>query len=259
MIAQLFDRLERRFGRYAPEHLATYHVALMALTWVLDRVRPGFVSVMVLDPARVRAGEVWRLVTWVLLPAAESPVWVFFSLWWLYTIGTAVSESLGAFRYAVYWSLGVLATATAAFAFGYAATNTFLLASLLLAFATLLPDQQMMLFFVVPVKVKWLAYLDVALMLWQAASLPGWQKALPLVALANYLIFFGPTLSSRLSARLGGAVKAASRVRDEAPRERRRCSLCGVTDDDRSVEFRVCSCSKCGAPTEFCLVHARDH
>jgi hypothetical protein len=86
---------------------------------------------------------------------------------------------------------------------------------------------------------------------------------MPLVAIGNYLLFFTPTLVSlvRRFVQRGARVGEGRRFRDDGGvgARVRKCALCGVTDEDRSVDIRVCSCAKCGKPTEYCLAHARDH
>ena len=94
-------------------------------------------------------------------------------------------------------------------------------------------------------------------------SLPGLAKILPLVAVGNYLLFFTGTLIDllRSGARQTGRRQALQRFRDETKvqPEVRTCTLCGVTDQDPAIDFRVCTCAKCGRPTDFCLEHARAH
>jgi membrane associated rhomboid family serine protease len=264
----LLERLERRFGRYAPGNLTWYLVGLQGVVFFLEMLRPGTLALLQLDPARVRQGELWRLVTFALQPPSLQPFWLLFALYWLHTMGTALEQHWGAFRYTLYWLVGVLATTAMAFGFSLpagSADNSYLLMSLFLAFATLWPDYKILVFFVLPVPVKWLALLDGVGLLYELSRLDGLQKLLPLVALGNYLLFFLPTLVGTLR----GGVRQASRARayqqfrhkleDDAPRVRR-CATCGVTDEDRSVDFRVCSCEACGGkPTDYCLAHATNH
>jgi len=260
----LLARLERRFGRFAPQNLTMYLVGLMGVTWLLDRLRPGFLAMLTLDPAKVLQGQVWRLFTFVLLPPSDSPLWLFFALWWLWALGQMVERTMGSFRYSLFWLVGIVATAAMAFAFGVPASNRFLLMSLFLAFATQQPDYEILLFFVLPLRVKWLALVDAGLLTLLIVTADGWQRLMPLAAISNYLLFFGPTLVALLRGRAREAARpvAAKRFTPDpvdAPRTRR-CTLCGVTDEDRSQEFRVCTCVHCGGkPTEFCLAHARNH
>ncbi len=255
--------LERRYGRYFPGNLTYWLVGLMGATFVMEMVAPGFSDVLRLDPEKVLAGQVWRLFTYVVMPPSTSPIFVIFALWWLYRMGTVLESDWGAAKYAVWWIVGMLCTTVVAFAFHLPATNGYLLMALFLAYATLYPEERILVFFVIPVAIKWLALLDGLGLLFLVGTSPGLQKLMPLVAVGNYLLFFTPTLVGVLRglARRGARAGSVRRFRDEVPtgRKVRRCATCGVTDEDPSVDIRVCSCEKCGKPTEYCLPHARNH
>ena len=256
------DRLERRFRGLAPQNLTLYLVGLQAVCWVLEQMRPGFTDVLTLDAAAVARGQVWRVLTFLVLPPSPQPLLLFFSLWWTYSIGTAIEQAWGPARYALYWLLGMAATAACAVLFGVPGTNQYLLLSLLLAYATMNPELQITFFFVIPMRMKWLAWLEVGLLGLRTWMLPGATKLLPVIALGNYLVFFAPTLLQAWRARTRQAVHvvAMDRAARSSPAAQKRvCATCGVTDDDRRVEFRVCTCDRCGKPTNFCLPHVREH
>ncbi len=266
---RLLARLELRYGRYAPGNLTYILVGLQALVFVLNMLHPGFSGILTLNTAGVMHGEVWRLVTYLVVPMASSPLWEFLGLYWLYIMGTALESEWGAFRYALYWFVGALGTTAFAFGMGIPADNTYLVMSLFLAFATLWPDYKILVLFVLPVPVKWLALLDAVGLLVTVGMLQGPQRALPILAVGNYFLFFTPTLARMLrgGVRQAGRARALHRYRrvvtdTDTVRDyrNRKCSLCGVTSlDDPTLEFRVCTCAKCMKPTEFCLQHAREH
>lgn len=256
--------LERRFGRYVPGNLTYWLVGLMGATFVMEMVHPGFSEVLRLDAGLVMRGQVWRLFTYLLLPPSTTPVFVIFALWWLHRMGTTLESEWGAVKYLAFWLVGMAATTAVAFGFHLPAGNGYLLMALFLAYATLYPEEKLMVFFILPVAIKWLALLDALGLLYLVGTLPGLQRLLPVVSVANYLLFFTPTLAGLLRgfARSGGRVGARrkfSTAGDAAVKSVRRCSVCGVTSEDPSVDIRVCSCAKCGKPTEFCLPHARNH
>lgn len=260
---RLLAALERRYGRYLPGNLTYWMVGLMAATFVMELVAPGFSEVLMLDPEKVMRGQVWRLFTYVVMPPSTTPLFVVFALWWYYRMGTTLESDWGAAKYVAWWLVGMLCTTAFAFAFHLPATNAYLLMSLFLAYATLYPDEQILVFFILPVAIKWLALLDGLALLYMVGTLPGLQKLMPLVAVGNYLLFFTPTLAGLLRGfvKRGARAGTGRRFRD-APtsgRKVRTCSVCGVNEDDPSVDIRVCSCEKCGKPTEFCLPHARNH
>ncbi len=256
------DRLDRRFGRHIPQNLTLGLVGALGLNWGLEHLHPGYTSYLTLDVAKVLRGEVWRLVTFVTMPPETSPIWVFFALLWTHFLGTIVESEWGGARYLAYWVIGMLGTIALAFVFGVTGTNTSLMLSLLLAAATIDPDRQVTIFFIIPVRLKWLAWLGVAGLAIQMWQLDGLRRLFPVVALVNYLVFFGPTAWAWLRGRQRKAayvVEAHRAAQVPSVVSERQCATCGVTDADRAVEFRVCTCDRCGKPTNFCLPHVREH
>jgi membrane associated rhomboid family serine protease len=136
-------------------------------------------------------GQVWRLVTFIFLPPRNDMIlWVLLALYFYYFIGSSLENVWGRTRFTMYYLFGVLGAILAGFVTGYG-ENMYLNLSMFLAFAALFPNHEIMLFFVIPVKVKYLAYLDAALLL-LAFITGGWaQKAAILASLLNLLLFFG--------------------------------------------------------------------
>ena len=253
------DRLERRFGWLAIPGLIRIVVALTALVYLLTFVNPGFLAILALDPAAILRGEVWRLVTYIFIPRAlgqagslMQPLWLLIALWFLLFIGERLEYAWGAFRLTLYFLIGMVGTTIAAFFFGAHFSNTMLAASLFFAFASFYPDEVIYLFFVLPVKVKWLAWISAALLLYGFLSNPISYRMALVAAFANYLIFFGPDL-----------VRAARNRQQVATRRRRfeekahheetlhRCATCGATElTDPNLDFRVARDGE-----EYCLAH----
>ncbi len=262
---RLLARLERRFGRYAPSGLTYYLVAAQAVVFVLEMLHPGFSQTLMLSRGLVMQGQVWRLVTYLFIPPSTSVIWVLFALYWLHLIGTSLEDQWGSFRYLLYWVIGMVLTTITAFAFDLPASNVYLLMSLFLAFATLFPEYEIRIFLIIPVRVKWLALIDGAALLGMMGMAHGLERLVPVMAVGNYLLFFSGTLvrmlkSGAFRARRVGAVRAHREETDSPVKSRRVCATCGVTSDDLSIDFRVCTCEKCGGkPTDFCLKHARNH
>lgn len=257
---RLLSRLERRFGRWALHNLTWYVVGLGAVVFVLEMAKPGFTSMLVLDPDLVMRGEVWRLVTFLFIPPSTSPLWILFALYLTWMFGTSLEAEWGAFRYNLFYLIGMLGTAGCAFLTREPVTNFYLNTTIFLAFATLYPDYQILLFFVLPVKVKWLGWLAVAGLILTVAAAPLGHKVAVLVAVANYLLFFQGTIRDKFRQGARRARTAAQRGRlDPPPARVRRCATCGKSDDQPDVDIRVCACERCGKPTEYCLEHARSH
>ncbi len=157
----MFDRwlakLERRHGRYALGNLTYWLIGLQALGLVLVLSRPDLAPKMLLDRDAVFAGEWWRLFTFVLYPMSRDPIMFMFGAYWLYMMGTALETKWGAFYYEVYWATGVVFTLLSVFLGGHTATIAPLVMALFHASATLWPDYETLVFFIIPVRAKWLA------------------------------------------------------------------------------------------------------
>ncbi len=111
----LLDKLERRFGFLGIPGLMRIVVAFTGLTFLLVRLNPGFGFMLDLDPARIRHGEIWRLITYIFLPQTNSFLWVFLLLWFLWFIGEGLEQAWGAFRLTLYFIVGMIGTTVAAF------------------------------------------------------------------------------------------------------------------------------------------------
>jgi membrane associated rhomboid family serine protease len=159
------DKLERRFGFLGIPGLIRIVVGFNALVFVLAWLNPEYVSILDLDPVRVRAGEVWRLFTYIFIPQSLHPLWIIFVLWFLWWIGDGLERAMGAFRLTLYFFVGMIGTTAAAFFFGSNFSNTMLIASLFYAFARFYPDEVIYVLLILPLKVKWIAWILAAFLL----------------------------------------------------------------------------------------------
>jgi hypothetical protein len=265
-VERLLARLERRFGRYAPGNLTYVLVAAQLLGLLMAKAAPDKAEALPFDRHLVLAGELWRLVSWLAIPPSTEWIWALFGLYWLYTIGTSLESEWGAFKFFIYWLFGVVGTVATAWIANVPATNTTFLMTLFLAFATQWPDYEIRVMLLVPMKVKWLAYLDGAYLVYFTFQQDGLAMLLPIVGVGNYLLFFGPTLIQHLRTFGRHAARAGARNQLRAVRaavalpKDRRCAICGASNQDPEVELRVCDCAKCGGVVrDLCLEHVRNH
>ncbi len=254
----LLDKLERRLGRFAVPHLTLAIVALQAPVYVLNLVQQRPLEPILLIPARVLAGEAWRLFTFVAVPPQMHPLFAFFYFYLFYLMGTTLEARWGHFRYNVFLLIGYVATVAVAFLTPEVpAGNTFIQMSVWLAFAYLYPDFELLLFFLLPVKIKYLAMLTWALYGWMAVTGP-WHTRLAIAAsVLNFFLFFGRDiwLRMRSSARRMHA-RREELVRRHQPRHQ--CRVCGKTDQSHpQMIFRYCS--KCAGNPCYCEEHIYDH
>ena len=160
------SRLEMKYGRYAIRNLTHYLIGLNIAAYLLVFILNNQ-SFLYLIPEGILKGQVWRLVSFLFLPESTNPIWVFFQLYLLYFIGSAIEGVWGRFRYNVYYFCGAILTIIAAFIFPPGITGLYLNLSLFLAFATLFPEQELLFFFFLPIKVKYLGLLQVAFSIYQ--------------------------------------------------------------------------------------------
>lgn len=256
----MLDKLERRFGRYAIPQLILYVVGINGLMYLLSYAYPqsDLFGMLALVPHRIMQGEVWRLITFVFIPPAASLLWIFFILYFTWMIGSALEQEWGSFRFNLYYFAGILATAAGAFAAGGGATALYLNLSLFLAFARIYPDYEVLLFFVLPVKVKYLAWLNWFFLAFTVLTAPLSVKVAALVSVANYFLFFGRDTFLKAKAR-GSAHQRKKPFRAlQEDRTIHRCTICGKTEkDDPAMDFRYCS--SCEGDFEYCMDHLKTH
>ena len=190
----LLDKLNRKIGRYALKNLMTIIVIGTALVWFLDMLvgaRTGYwiSSYLYFDKSLILQGQIWRVITFVFVPETTSILWLALSLYFDWLIGNTLENEWGAFKFNIFYLFGVIGAIVSGFITGYA-TNYYLNLSLFLAFAILYPNYQIVLFFFIPIKMKWLAIIDligiIALCIFES-----WAGRIAIFfALGNIALFF---------------------------------------------------------------------
>lgn len=185
--------LEKRFEWISIPRLGLYLVVLQAMGFLLVAGKPEFVGQLVLDPQAVFAGEIWRVVTFLAIPMSNSFL-VIFVLWFLYYVMNSLERAWGAFRLTLYFLIAWIGAVLCSLLLGIP-IETFILieTSFFFALATLIPDFEILLFFILPIKIKWIAIFTAIIMIAIPLAFGSWaQRLYLLVACANYLAFFGP-------------------------------------------------------------------
>jgi membrane associated rhomboid family serine protease len=189
------DNLERRFGAWAIPQFPLFIVMANGLIYILAQVRPDFLLRLLLDPVAIRQGEIWRIFTFLFVPPMMGPLWMVFWLLLLYQFSQALEQEWGEFRFCLFYAIGALATIVAAlWIVGDTLSNVPLNTTLFLAFATLFPNFELLLFFILPVKVKYLAlltWIGLAVALVMGSSI---TRVAIAASLVNYVVFFGPQI-----------------------------------------------------------------
>ena len=287
----LLDKLERKFGRYAIHNLMYYIIILYALGYVIVTFVPQFyVQYLSLDPTMILRGQIWRIITFIIYPPNTGLFYFLISMYLYYSIGRILEAQWGAFRFNLYFFTGVLLHVVAAFIscyvfganIGPAFGTYYLNYSLFFAFAATYPDMQFLLFFIIPIKAKWLGIINgiyfgvtivagflanylpysvlIGLMNAGIIAHPAYS-AMALVSLANFLIFFfGMRSMRRYNPKeiYRRKVYTKSVKQGQKSAATHRCAVCGRTEKDGDdLVFRFCS--KCNGNYEYCQDHLFTH
>ncbi len=253
----LIDKLDRKLRRYAIRNITLFLIIgqviffLFAMSgrFILDRV--------VLVPEYVRAGEWWRLITFLFIPPATNPIFAFFAWYLFYLMGSALEGHWGAFRYNLFLLTGYIVTVAVTFLFPFsAATNIFIGGSVFLAFAYLYPDFRLYIFFILPVKIKWLALLTWLGYAYEVIVGSGHTRLLVLASISNFFLFFGRDIIWKM--KTGNRSMVAQARQFTGKKEPfHKCAVCGKTDISHpQMYFRYCS--DCGG-LGYCTDHIFNH
>lgn len=273
------DRFCYKHPRFGIPNLMRYIVIGTAAVYLLILLdTTGIVyRFLVFDPYSILRGQIWRLVTFIFIPGYTSIsqlLWLAISLYFYYFIGNALEYRWGSGKFTVYYFSGVLLSVVCGLLL-YLVVGMrlsiglyYLNLSMFFAFATLYPDAQLMLFFIIPIKAKWLGILDAAYFVYMIIFQMSWPTyLLPIVAIVNYVIFCGGYLIDYISpgraqtkAKTINYKKAARKARQQMDNQpyTRKCAVCGKTDTEYpEMEFRYCS--KCEGYHCFCIDHINNH
>lgn len=188
------DKLERKYGRFAIPNLTNILVAgqilVLAVELFVNRYITNYLSLSRFD---VLQGQIWRLVTFVFIPfSGGSILSIVLGLYFTWFVGNALEKQWGDFRFEVYFLLGVLGTVLSTLLFGGSASTYCLSLSLLLAFAALYPDVQLLLFYILPVRAKYIGFFSAAMWALSFLGTSTLGKAELLLNMINVWVFFGP-------------------------------------------------------------------
>ena len=264
--------------RFGINNLMLYIVFGTLAVWLLGAMdRTNLLeSYLAFDAAAVLHGQVWRIVTFVLIPESGG-IWLLLFLYFYYFIGSTLEREWGSGRFTIYYLMGMLLTVVYGFVTyfvtgrSYLMTANYINLSMFFAFATLFPDNRVLLFYFIPIKIKWLAIVDALYFVYAIfeglGRGQGMMSFLPLVAMLNYFLFCGDTLFRSVAPRSREQrqstinFKRAARKINYEQKTRgytRKCAVCGRTDTDYpELEFRYCS--RCKGVHCFCQDHINNH
>ncbi len=268
------DRFCAKHPRFGIPNLMLYIVIGQAIVGVIEMLFPEIGLLFPLVGPWVRQGQIWRLVTFLFVPSSTNPFYLLLGCYFYFWIGQTLEREWGTGRFTLFYLCGAVLTALYGVLFFYG-NMYYVNLSIFLIIATYYGEMQVLLFFVVPIKMKWMALVDVVLVLVEAVPnlrAGAWELGLAfLPALINYFIFTWPVWSYKLGIakrqadpkviNFKRAQRQARQRSDAANTGRgytRKCAVCGITDaDDPNMEFRYCS--KCEGDYCYCINHIYNH
>ena len=182
------SKFERKYGKYAVKNLSLALILCYVVGYVVQVISPQFIYMLTLDPYQILHGQIWRLVTWIVVPPSRLDIFTIIMLYFYYSLGTSLERTWGTFYYNVYILGGMICTLIGSFVlmglstvlFGdyiavmgsklfyqqvaYNFSTYYINMSIFLAFAATFPEVQVLLMFIIPIKMKWMAIVYVALL-----------------------------------------------------------------------------------------------
>lgn len=280
------NKLERKFGKYAIHNLMLYIIVIYGAGYLISEVNPYFYyNYLMLDFEKVLQGQVWRLFTYIMYYPSNGILFLAIEFYLYYMIGSSLENSWGAFRFNLYYLSGIIFNIIAIVLMYIITGNTgenfnfgliYINRSMFLAFAALYPNIQFLLFFIIPVKVKYLGYLYggyIVYDIFMSFIYKDYFRGIAIiVALGNFLIYFLSTRNYRsvspseykrkstYKRQIRNAENTGNVVDFKGKKiiTRHKCAVCGRTElDDDNLEFRFCS--KCNGNYEYCMDHLFTH
>ena len=193
-----YQKLERRFGKYAVPNLMKYICVIYVVGYLIQMFNPLlYFYYLDLDAEAILHGHIWRIITFIFDPPSTSFLWMIVALFVYYSLGMTLERVWGTFKYNFFYFTGVILLVLAAILIylvtGYSVQlyPTYMTFSIFLAYALTFPETTFLLYFIIPIKAKWLAIAEVVLYLFYFVALPGLgNKVAILVSLLNVALFF---------------------------------------------------------------------
>lgn len=205
MLNQYLNKIERKFRKFAISNLMLYIVLGMAVVWIADLILSAnpnntvnLYQLLYFDRDKILQGEVWRVISFIFMPPSTiiiilTPIILYF--YWF--MGSSLESQWGAFKFNVFYFTGIIGCIAAGFIIGFA-TNEYLNLSLFLAFAILFPNAQLLAFYVIPIKAKWLALIDGIIIIYDFIKGSFDIRVFIILSIINIIIFFGKDFFSMM-------------------------------------------------------------
>ena len=266
---RLIDRFCYKHPNFGIPNLMRYLTIANVVFWILGTANSVLLSYLRFDAGLIMQGQIWRLITFMVYPPSMGLL-AFLVFYFYYWMGTALEQVWGTAQFNIYlligWALTVIYGFLVYFIGGLRISidAQYLYLSMFFSYAALFPDQTVLLFFFIPIKMKYMAIIDAVYFLAAVITNPFPVNLLPVVAVLNFFIFFSGTLLQRIPKKASQSTinfrKASQKIRREERDKlyHHKCAVCGRTDTDYpGLEFRYCS--RCVGYHCFCSDHINNH
>lgn len=276
------SNFEKRFGKYAIRNISLVLILCYVVGYFIGFVNSSFLWYLTLDPWKILHGQVWRIFTWIIIPPSSLDLFTIIMLMFYYSIGSTLENTWGTYRFNVYLLSGMLFTVIGSFVWlaivyfsggnaqdlevaAHSASRYFstyyINMSIFLAFAATFPNVQVLLMFIIPIKVKWLGILYGLVLIYDFVFVGNIvTKIAILSSLLNFVIFFVTSRSHihMTPRQVKRRMEFKQDIRRNSKVTKHKCAVCGQTEDDNpELEFRFCS--KCNGNYEYCQHHLFTH
>lgn len=257
---KLLNKLEYKYGKYAIKGLMKYICVLTVSAYLINLIMPGFMNYLYLTKGLLLQGQIWRLITFIIIPPNSSVIFILLAIYFYYFVGSSLEKEWGSFKFNAYYFIGVILNIFAVLITGGVANIYLLNLSLFFAFAYLYPNQEIRLYLLIPIKVKYLGMINGVFFLYTFITGDLAVKIIVLASIANFLLFFGKEIYHEILFK--GKVKTKKAIYKNKTKVIKaafhKCTICGKTElDDPKMTFRYCS--KCNGDYEYCEDHIKDH
>ncbi len=263
------DRFCAKHPRFGIANLAMYIAIGQVIVGVLSLLHPlrGLAGLLVFSRVNILHGEVWRLLSFIFVPTSINPFYLLLGCYVTYWTGQMLEREWGTAKFSLFYLGGVVLSIAGGLILGVADIY-YIHLSFFLVIATMYSEMQVLFMFVLPIKMKWLALLDVALILLEGLENGPFVILLAVPSFVNYFIFTWPFWSMKLGfarRRADPQVINFKRAQRQAQKKAKetggymhKCAVCGLTDQDApDMEFRYCS--KCDGYYCYCANHINNH
>lgn len=294
----MVSKFERKFGKYAIKNLTLYLIIGYVVGYFINMINPEMYELLMFNPYMIFRGQIWRIFTWVLTMPEALDIFTIIMLFLYYSLGQSLENTWGTYKYNVYIFSGFAYTVVGALLLyiilcviygstlpsvligtniGLCVSTYYINMSIFLAFASTYPEMELLLYFIIPIKVKWfgllygaLIFVDIYKAFSSARQIGIYINAiivtvLIVLSLLNFIIYFftGKMRSHFDPKQVKRRQQYRQSVKRSAPKHyeggaRHKCAVCGRTElDSPDLIFRYCS--KCSGNKEYCQDHLFTH